>query len=216
MARIRSKEEFTQTNEPQRQDDDNVPVKEVKTSTKDFCSIPDSIVKLLEKQIAHEINNYAIYSTFAGYYKKEGMDDLCTYFRYRADEEREHAEWIQGFLESVNAKWTYPAIEGVNENITDPIHPFLRTIEVEKGTTKMINNLGVEALKAGDLITFQWLMDDEEETGMLIKEQQEEEEISIAAYHIISDEEQKWEKKEKAVLKHYLESTGKGETKSKE
>ena len=162
-----------------------------------FSSIKENSIKLLERQLSHEIRNYMIYMTFAGFYSEQCMPDLSKYFKLRAEEELEHSEWVHNFLEEAGCIFTYPSIEAVNEDIKDLLTPMLRTIEVEKETTEMIADLKKET--SDDILLQQWLMD-----GPLVEEQLEEEEISIKLYRMAADDRVKWSEKEPQILETYL------------
>lgn len=145
-----------------------------------LCQISPEVGELLTKQVAHEIKNYILYSSFQNYFSKEGIDDLAEYYQHRAKEERLHHEWIREFCNNADFRLIYPAVEmNAEQEIKSFMDPFEATIAREIETTDMLYKIHELALSQKDYMTASWLYE------KLIKEQIEEESISRMAASIM-------------------------------
>jgi len=147
-----------------------------------FQLVSSTIADLLTKQIAHELKNYNLYKSFANYFSVEGIQDLEKYFNHRAEEEKNHQEWIFSYLSDGDVKFMYPAVEMNTEKVASYIDPFVFTVDREIQTTEMLYNIYTQAQSENDLMTQSWLFD------KLIKEQIEEENISRMARSIMEED----------------------------
>lgn len=145
-----------------------------------LCLISKEIGKLLEKQLAHELKNYSLYKSFANFYGVEGLQDLEIYFNKRAEEEKNHSQWIDHYLTEADYEFVYPNIEANTEKWDDYESPFEFTVNREIETTQLIYKIYELAISQKDYMTSQWLLE------FLIKEQIEEENISRMAMTIIN------------------------------
>lgn len=136
---------------------------------------------LMVKQIAHELKNYNLYRTFANYFSVEGILDLETYYRKRADEEYNHHEWLSTYLSEADFRFAYPAIEVNTEKITSYLDPFVQTVDREIQTTQLIYAIYKQCESEGDIMTCSWLYE------KLIKEQVEEENLSRMARTLMEE-----------------------------
>lgn len=136
---------------------------------------------LMVKQIAHELKNHNLYRAIANFFSVEGITDLETYYRKRAQEEYNHHEWLCTFLSEADFKFMYPAVEMNTEKITTYLDPFVQTVERELQTTNMIYTIYQQCETEKDLMTCSWLLE------KLIKEQIEEENISRMARTIMEE-----------------------------
>lgn len=135
---------------------------------------------LLVKQLAHELKNFNLYSSFANYFSLEGIVDLQEYYYKRAQEEKNHHDWILSYLNDADYRTIYSAIEENKEQTVDSwLTPFTVTVEREILTTQMLYSIYAAAIAEADFMTASWLFE------KLIKEQIEEESISRMAVSII-------------------------------
>lgn len=141
--------------------------------------LSDSLSKLLVDQLGHELKNYNLYKSFANFFGVKGLDDLQTYFDHRAEEEKNHANWIHKYLSDGDYMFTYPAIEKNDEEFSSLIDPFVLTVIREIETTQLIYKIYETAKEEGDYMTSSWLY------KLLIKEQIEEENTSRMAQTIM-------------------------------
>lgn len=136
----------------------------------------------LVKQLAHELKNYNLYMSFANFFAIEGLSDLEEYYRKRANEEKNHHQWIMDYLTDGDYKFTYPEIDKNTETFDTVVKPFQQTVEREIQTTNMIYKLYDLATSEKDYMTASWLYE------KLIKEQIEEENTSRMALTIMETE----------------------------
>lgn len=145
-----------------------------------ICQISEEIGKLLVAQAAHELKNFTLYSSFENYFSLEGLVVLEKYYHKRAQEEKNHHDWILSYLNDADYRLIYPAIErNAEQEVTSWLEPFTATVEREIQTTQMLYSIYEKALAEKDFMTSSWLY------KKLIKEQIEEESISRMAVDII-------------------------------
>ena len=143
--------------------------------------ISSELGKALVKQLAHELKNYNLYMSFANFFSIEGILDLEEYYRKRANEEKNHHQWIMDYLTDGDYKFTYPQIEENTETFSEYIDPFRHTVEREILTTQMIYAIYEQAISEKDYMTASWLYE------KLIREQIEEENTSRMAKTIMEE-----------------------------
>jgi ferritin len=141
--------------------------------------ISNTIGELLVKQLAHELKNYTLYTTYANYFSIKGISDLDYYYRKRAEEEKNHHQWIADYLADADYSYMHPEVEINTEVIEEIIDPFNQTIIREVLTTQLLYNIYEKAISEKDYMTASWLYD------KLIKEQIEEENTSRMATSIM-------------------------------
>lgn len=166
------------------------------------CTLSDKMIKMLVKQINHELFNKHVYQTFANYYNINHLPKLCKYYKMRAEEEQHHANWIIKYLNDCDANFSMPKVGEVNIVIKDLEQPFDLTVDLEIYTTQCINEIAVQSLQEVDLTTFNWLNHDSDEAGKLIMEQREEETTSriIAG---LAHQDTDWLTKQDSILEYY-------------
>lgn len=147
-----------------------------------LCLLSPTIGNLLVKQLAHEMQNFNLYMSFANFYAIEGLPDLELYWKKRADEELVHYKWCFDFLTEADFGFNYPKIPENTETFSDIITPFKLTVIREIETTNLIYEIYKTAMSEGDYMTAVWLQ------NPLIKEQIEEENTSRMALSIIEEE----------------------------
>ena len=145
--------------------------------------------------------NHNLYSSFASYYKANGLDKLYIYYTARANEELVHHKWIIDYLNENHVEFKYPSIPEINEEYNDLLTPFELTLSKEIETTKLILEIVNLAQKENDWLTFNWLMRDS--APMLVAEQTEEESISRTALLIAEQDDETWLSKQDAILSAY-------------
>jgi ferritin len=163
-------------------------------------SIGSKVSGLLIEQVANELYYHALYRTFANYFAVKGLDNLEKYYIKRAEEEINHHRWIVDRLNYVDVEFSYPAIKEVNVNIDNEITPFIKTLDVEIGTTKEIYDIANAAKEENDWETLKWLQE------TLINEQTEEEHISRRYLKIAQKNDADWITKADEILADYESS----------
>ena len=69
------------------------------------------VSELLNTQINKEFYSAYLYLDFSNYYKDQGLDGFCNWYRVQAQEERDHAMLFIQYLQNNNAAVTLDAIE---------------------------------------------------------------------------------------------------------
>lgn len=141
------------------------------------------VADLLIEQIGLELNNQYLYHNFGIWCDINSLFGQAEYFYHRAAEEREHAQWIIGYLTQADYLFSIPGTDAhyidiykgkAKLSIKDP-HDEVLIREIE--TTRSINNIKAVADETRDYITSHWLR-------QLLLEQAEEEELSHTALDI--------------------------------
>lgn len=169
-----------------------------------FCTLDESIIELLVKQLQHELYNKSLYYSMANFYDTDGLPLLGKYYRLRAEEEELHHKWIFEYLCYNDANFQYPSIPSIEDvDISDRKTPFEKTVDQEIKTTLMINKIVEKALELKDWATFNWLMGKGPVEGNLVTEQSEEESISRTICDM-ANENTPWLNKQKAIYEFYI------------
>ena len=130
--------------------------------------ISDNIEKILNAQIANEMNNSFVYRAMANCMEYNGWNGTVKLYKKHSDEERDHAEKVIQYMQDRDCLPQIPSVpvpQKEYEGIKDII---LKTDELEVKTTKQWKEIANAAMKEADLLTFELAQD-------FIKEQIEEE-----------------------------------------
>lgn len=151
--------------------------------------LSDEIAQMLITQVKYELNNHYLYLNFAIWYDIASYFGQAAYFYHRADEERNHAQWIMDYLTQADYLFAIPATDAEHIDIyqgKDPfsfatedhvMDPHTITLDREIQTTRAINAIQRKANELNDYITIHWLR-------QLLIEQAEEESLSHSALDI--------------------------------
>ena len=143
------------------------------------------LANLLINQIGLELNNHYLYYNFGIWYDINSLFGQAEYCYHRAQEERDHAQWIIDYLTRADYLFSIPGTDAAyidifkdkkDLKVRDP-HDEILLREIE--TTRAINNIRAVAEETRDYITAHWLRD-------LLLEQAEEEELSHTALDIFN------------------------------
>ena len=149
-------------------------------TSRKLSQLSSRIGDLLVKQLTHELKNFTLYNSFANYFSLEGIVYLQEYFTKRAQEEKNHHDWILDYLHDADYRAIYSEVEENKEQIVDSwLTPFTATVEREILTTQLLYKIYEAAIAENDYMTASWLFE------KLIKEQIEEESISRMAVTMI-------------------------------
>lgn len=170
------------------------------------CTLSDDMIRLMLRQLTHEMYNHNLYRSFANFYGVRGFQVLEQYYIDRAEEEKLHHDWVYGYLNECDAEFIYPEIPAISEKFEDMITPFQLTVDKEIQTTMEINEMVDLACDTSDWATFNWLNGHDPKTGMLVNEQVEEENISRTVLDI-AESEGSWLRKEKSIMAAYKGDT---------
>ena len=142
--------------------------------------ISKEVGDLLVKQAVHELKNYVLYSSFCNYFSLEGIVELEEYYSKRAQEEKNHHDWVLSYLNDCDYRIIYPVIEqNKQQSPTNWLEPFTWTVDREIETTQMLYDIYEIAHTQHDYMTCAWLYE------KLIKEQIGEESTSRMAHCIM-------------------------------
>jgi len=158
--------------------------KEITGSQRAKCTISQTMIDLMVRQIWHELYNHNLYRSFANFFGRQGLTVLEEYYIDRSEEEKHHHNWIYGYLSDCDAEFIYPEVPAIKERWKDNVEPFELTVKAEIETTMLIHEMVQQALNEGDWATFNWLQGNDDEKGRLTLEQLEEEAISRTALDI--------------------------------
>lgn len=147
--------------------------------------LAQDVAALLIQQIGLELDNQYLYRNFGIWCDINSLFGQAEYFYHRANEERDHAQWIIDYLTQADFLFSIPGTDaayidiykGRDEiSVKDP-HEEVLIREIE--TTRAINNIKALADETRDYITSHWLR-------RLLLEQAEEEELSHTALDIFN------------------------------
>lgn len=147
--------------------------------------LTDEVAKLLIEQIGNEYENHFLYHSFAIWFDINSLFGQADYFYKRAEEEKEHAQWIIDYLTQSDYLFAIPAVrpdmidiyKGCTGKSFEIVYPHKVTIDREIETTEAIQMIYKKAHEMGDYITSHWLK-------RLLEEQAEEESLSHVALDV--------------------------------
>ena len=58
------------------------------------CTLSDDMIRLMLRQLTHEMYNHNLYRSFANFYGVRGFQVLEQYYIDRAEEEKLHHDWV--------------------------------------------------------------------------------------------------------------------------
>lgn len=128
------------------------------------------LIDMLNKQISNERFNEAFYWSCATYFDELNLENIATYFKLHAKEERSHAEKFYEFLDENGARVIIDAVPAPERSFKSFSHPFELAVLAEEKTSLNIRNLCIQADKDNDHRALNFLRKFEEE-------QQEEEDL---------------------------------------
>ena len=130
--------------------------------------ISDTLVTMLNRQIAHETGNELLYRHIASYAHTLGLKGIESYFSSQADGERDHAGWLRDLLNNANIQIAVPAIPEKPNKFSSCEEIAALYIEAEASTTDALEAISRQSDAEYD-IAVQSLMQ------KMLEEQTEEE-----------------------------------------
>lgn len=134
------------------------------------------VTSSLNEQINKEFFSAYLYLSFANWCEDQGLDGFANWYQVQAQEERDHAMMMVGYLQNNDEHVEYEAIKKPASSWDSALDVLKAGLAHEKYITASINNIYATALEAKDFRTTQFLdwfikEQNEEETsaGMLIK-----------------------------------------------
>ncbi len=131
----------------------------------------ERFVDELNDQIGRELNAAHQYTAVAAWYDRETFPRLARFFFKQADEEREHAMKMVGYLRDTNSPLRLGEIKAPRDSFSDHVEPIALALENEKKVTVAIAKLYDIARDTNDFASesfMQWFVDEqvEEEATM--------------------------------------------------
>jgi ferritin len=116
--------------------------------------ISDEIEKILNLQIANELNSEKLYSAMSNCMEYKGWNGAAKLWKKYSEEEHKHAEKIISFMQDLNCLPQIPATiqpQKEFEGIKDIV---IKSDEHEWLITTQWKNIASKAMKESDLLTF--------------------------------------------------------------
>ena len=131
----------------------------------------ERFVDALNDQVAREFAAAHQYTAIGAYYADETYPQLSSFFYKQAEEEREHALKMVGYLQDTNSPVTFTSIDAPRNEFEDHIAPIRLALEQEKSVTVSISELFEVARDTRDFRSeqfLQWFLEEqtEEESSM--------------------------------------------------
>ncbi len=127
-----------------------------------------ALVDALLEQFNFEIESGYIYYAMAAYADREGMSGFSHFFVEQGKEEFEHAEKFYHFLDEMDVKIEYAAIDKPQADYDSYLAAFQAALDHEREVTKRIKDIYRQAQEVGCLDTQEFL-------NWFLMEQREEE-----------------------------------------
>jgi ferritin len=133
----------------------------------------EKIVRLLNKQLNHELYSSYLYLSMSSYFETEKLSGFAAWMKIQSREEYTHAMKLYDYVQQVNEQVVLQKIEAPVNKWTSPLNVFQETYKHEKQITASIDELVEAALTEKDYATFnflQWFITEqvEEEAAALL------------------------------------------------
>jgi ferritin len=132
----------------------------------------ERFVDALNEQVTREFAAAHQYTAIAVHYAQETFPQLSTFFHRQADEEREHALKMVGYLLDTESPVTFAGVPAPQTTFDDHVAPIRLALEQERSVTVAISHLVGVARETNDFRSEQFLH--------WFLEEQTEEESSIS------------------------------------
>ena len=131
----------------------------------------ERFVDALNDQVAREFAAAHQYTAIGAYYADVTFPQLSAFFYKQAEEEREHALKMVGYLQDTSSPVTFTSIDAPRTDFEDHIEPIRLALEQEKTVTVSISELFAVARDTRDFQSeqfLQWFLEEqtEEESSM--------------------------------------------------
>jgi len=127
-------------------------------------SLQESVVDMLNKQMAVEAHSSALYLSISAWCYAQGLRGTGEFFRKQADEEREHMMKIFHYITHAGALAASPEVTNVERNFTDLRSVLVMALDQEIMITENFNKMTEHCQKARDYQTakfLQWYLDEQ-------------------------------------------------------
>jgi len=127
-------------------------------------SLQDSVLEMLNKQMAVEAHSSAAYLSMSAWCYAQGLNGSAEYFRKQAGEEREHMMKLFNYIADAGALAVSPEIVNVESNFEGLRYILVRALEMEIEITENFNRMTEQCHKVRDFQTarfLQWYLDEQ-------------------------------------------------------
>ncbi|RAV98953.1 ferritin [Pseudochryseolinea flava] len=127
-------------------------------------SLQDSVLELLNQQIAMEAHSSATYLSMAGWCYSQGLNGCGDFFKKQSAEEREHMLKIFDFVVDAGGLPISPEVAKVPKNFEGLRDVLVQSLEQEISITRSFNNISDHCLKVKDFQTqrfLHWFLDEQ-------------------------------------------------------
>jgi len=139
--------------------------------------INESLQKLFNEQITHELFSSYLYLSMAAYFESKSLPGFAKWMRLQAEEEKEHALKFFDFVNDRGGRVKLYSISEPPFEWTGPLDAFENVLRHEQKVTSLINTLYEAALKEKDYpaqVFLQWFINEqveEEKNAQMIVDQ---------------------------------------------
>jgi ferritin len=129
-------------------------------------SLQDSIIDLLNNQIAMEAHSSAMYLAMSSWCHANGLEGIGKYFRKQSGEEREHQMKIFDYLVDMGVQAISPEVKNVKNNFDDLKDILNQALDAEIQITESFNRMTEACHKAKDFQTakfIHWFLEEQME-----------------------------------------------------
>jgi len=134
--------------------------------------ISKQLGKLLEQQVANELQAHNLYLGIAIWFGQQSLDKWADFFYKQAEEEREHAMKIVHFLVDVGYEFHLGPISAVKASFKDAVAAVNAASKNEQTVTGQFKQMAEVALKNKDYVGFQflqWFLEEQVEEEALMQ-----------------------------------------------
>ena len=120
--------------------------------------LAEKILKALNEQLKHEEKNSRIYLQMAAWCDAGTLRGCAKWFYKTSEDETKHKMLVANYIADKNEKFIVPAQDAPSNSFAGVFDLFTVTMEVEKNTTKALNELYRLAMTEGDFVTAGFLL----------------------------------------------------------
>lgn len=137
-----------------------------------MARLNENIRVLLENQYKHEVTNSMIYSQMRAWCDYKGFDNIAEFYKKQAEEEREHADKVYGYIADKSDILNIAPFNFDNPNPSwsagDVYSLFSASLSTEEGTTASLSDIYDTSMNEKDFMTANFIR---EMIGMQVEEE---------------------------------------------
>ncbi|MBT1701689.1 ferritin [Chryseosolibacter indicus] len=127
-------------------------------------SLQDSVIDLLNEQIAMEAHSSATYLSMAAWCYAQGLNGSGYFFKKQSDEEREHMLKLFHYVADAGGLPVSPDVTKIERSFEGLRDVFVKSLEAEIAITTNFNRISDHCYKVKDFQTarfLQWYLDEQ-------------------------------------------------------